>query len=83
MESYTAQKLVETNRKNNPRTQADFAALYNDLNEWRQAEVLKITVRDAASRQFMFFVLLSHLFLYSSLLCFSSFFTFVKINFST
>ena len=55
MESYTAQKLVETNRKNNPRTQADFAALYNDLHEWRQAEVLKITVRDAASRQFMFF----------------------------
>ena len=40
-----ARKHLESIRKSSPRTQADFAVLYNDLDAWRLSEVKKIKVR--------------------------------------
>jgi hypothetical protein len=36
--------LAESTRRSNPKTPADFAVLYNELNAWRQAEMEKIKV---------------------------------------
>jgi hypothetical protein len=45
VEEQALKRMALAHRKSNPRSQADFATLYNELEEWRRAEVAKIKVR--------------------------------------
>jgi hypothetical protein len=54
------QKVLEeaaTFRKNNPRSNADFAVLYNDLEVWRAKEMETIKVSRVSFKFFYDFIL--------------------------
>lgn len=46
------QRIADMSRRVNPKTNADFAILYNELDAWRKAEVAKIKVGDVYSNLF-------------------------------
>jgi hypothetical protein len=38
------EKIIEMRKRSHPTTNSDFARLYNELDQWRRAEVAKIKV---------------------------------------
>lgn len=54
MAAQREQRVRDMARRTHPKSNADFAVLYNELDTWRKAEVQKIKVRPSSVVVFVF-----------------------------